>query len=461
MSLPILFAAAMVPGLATGPATPSHPTHPSTITAAGTRTRQPVDTLHLAVLQRLAVARDPRADRRSIEREASDLRYDNLGVDRLPRFLVRGDAVYQSEVISLATAGAGFAAPVPPKDRYEVALEADWTLWDGGLVRTRRAVEEARLDNTLAVVDAEIFGTRADVTDAFFSALLLQEQVREVDALVDDLEARIEEMRARVDQGVALAGDMASMAAERLRAIQQRDALSSERTVALGTLSRLVGRSVDADEVLALPDLTAELEARPMAAVSSDTLSALPPDMRIHPRFAAFDAQRISADRQADAIRVTTRPSISAFGQLAYGSPGYDQFNDTLHEYWRAGLRVQWAPWNWNRRARQVEEIRVLKRGIEPRERQFSEELLRMLERPIRTMEYMRTAIESDDDIIELREAAEAHARAQFEERAISVAAYTAAVTALQEARIARLRHRTELARAQAYYLITLGVELP
>ena len=78
----------------------------------------------------------------------------------------------------------------------------------------------------------------------------------------------------------------------------------------------------------------------------------------------------------------------------------------------------------------------------------------------MRTMEYMSTALESDDQIIALREEAEAHARVQFEERAISVSAYTTALTDLQEARIARLRHRAELARAQAYYLITLGVEL-
>jgi len=418
------------------------------------------DTLHLATLQALAVARDARADRLSLEREASKLRNDNLAVARLPQFLIRGDASYQSEVIDIGRTSPGLSAPIPPQDRYEVALDADWTLWDGGLTGARQAVEEARLTGTLAGLDADLFSTRADVTDAFFSALLLQEQVREVEVLLEDLEARIEEMGARVEQGFALSGDMASIRAERLSAIQQRDALLSERTVALGTLSRLVGRTVDAGEVLALPDLSAQLEARPVAALAPDTLRALPGAMRTHPRFAAFDAMRVSGDRQVDAIRVTTRPSISAYGQLALGSPGYDQFNDNLHDYWRAGIRVQWAPWNWNRRTREVQEIRIQQRLLDTQERHFSDELLRMLERPMRTMEYMRTALQSDDDIIALREEAEAHARAQFEERAISAAAYTTARTDLQEARIAHLRHRAELARAEAYYLITLGVEL-
>ena len=159
-------------------------------------------------------------------------------------------------------------------------------------------------------------------------------------------------------------------------------------------------------------------------------------------------------------VDASGRPTVALFGQLSFGSPGFDQFNNDVHEYWRAGIRVQWSPWDWARDQRRVEEIQVQQQIIDTREERFSDELVRALQRPLQTMEYMQTALLSDDKIIALREQAEAHALAQFEERTISVSAYTDVRTDLQEARIARLRHRAELARAQAYYLITLGVEL-
>ena len=417
---------------------------------------QSADTLYLGRLQSLAITRDARTPSLALERQASDLRSRNLAVARLPQFQLRGDASYQSEIIQLALDNPGLSVPIAPKDRYEVGLDADWTLWDGGQVEARQAVEAARLAGTLAALDAALFTTRLDVTDAFFSALLLQEQIRELDVLIGDLDVRAGEMSARVEQGLALRGALASLRAEVLGARQQRDALASERRVALGVLSRLTGQALDGSEVLALPDLAAELAEHP----TPNALAPLPAESRVHPQFAAFEAQRSGWARQADALDVGGRPAVSVVGQLNVGSPGYDQFNDSLHEYWRTGVRVRWSPWSWNRDRRGIEETVVQQRLIDVQEEHFSDQLLRALERPVRTIEYMRTALESDDDIVALREEAEAHALVQFEERAISVSAYTTARSELQEARIARLRHRAELARAQAHYLITLGVEL-
>ncbi len=420
---------------------------------------QPADTLHLSALQTLAIAEDTRTARLELEREASGLRAENLKVARLPQIQMRGDASYQSEVIDIPIDNPAFSVPSPPKERYEVALETDWMVWDGGLVDAQRAVENAQLASTLAGLDAEIFGVRMEVANSFFSALLLQEQVHEVEVLIGDLETRLEEMRVRVDQGAALPGDTASMRAELLVARQQRDAIGNERRVALSDLSRLIGRPIDDAEVLALPDLSAQMAAQPLGAVASDTISTLPLNMRTHPQFGAFEAARKSRDMQVQAIRVTARPSVSVFGQFSLGTPGFDQFNDSLHEYWRAGARVRWAPWNWDRRDREVQEVQVQQRLIDNQEQRFSDQLFRLLQRPMRVMEYLRTALGSDDEIIALREQAEEFARIQFEERAISGSAYTRARSDLQEARIARLRHRAELVRAQAQYLITLGVE--
>ena len=420
---------------------------------------QAADTLRLAALHVLAVEEDARTRRSELERRAAALRMENVTVGRLPQFQLRGDAAYQSEVISLPFEGPDLAASQPPKERYELALEADWRIWDGGIAAARRDVERAGLSSTLATIDAEVFQTRAEVSDAFFSALLLQEQEREVDLLIEDLESRLLEVRVRVEEGAALPGDMASMRAELLGALQRRDRLVHDGRTALRVLARLVGRPIPETAILALPQLSEQMAAHATAG-AADPRSRLPAEARLHPQFSAFDAQRETRERQAAAVEATRRPSVSLFGQLAYGSPGFDQFNDSLHEYWRAGVRVQWAPWSWNRHEREIEELALQRRIVDTHEERFRDALLRALEHPLGTIENMRAALDSDDEIVALREEAEAYARAQLEERAIPVSVYTRARTDLQDARIARLLHGIELARAQARYLITLGVEL-
>jgi len=421
------------------------------------------DTLELAELQTIALARDPRLAQRALERRATDLRTDALSRTRLPQIRAEGSASYQSEVTEfpLGISGApeggpegGVAAAVPtvPKDRWEAALQAEWSLWDGGRTATRTAAEEARSTAAVAELDARLHEVRVEVAEAFFSVALLQERQREAQMLLDDLDARLTEVRAQVEAGAALPGDTALVRAELLGAGQQVDELDAGYRAALDVLGELTGRVYPADEVLRLP----ELDDR-VAVLRSMAEEVLP---ELHPRYAVFDARRAALDQEADAVAAERRPRVGATGTLAYGSPGYAQFRDELHEYWRTGLQVSWQPWSWGRRARQEEALAVEAEILDTEEAAFTESLRRALRAPIRTMARVRAALASDEEILALREQVERQARAQFSERAIPVSQYTDLRTDLLEARVAHARHRVELARAQTTYLLLLGAEL-
>lgn len=411
-------------------------------------------------LHERALAIDPRAEQAELLRRATGLRIENTHASRRPSFLLRGDASYQSEVTQIPlTLGGGQSIPEPPKDRYEASLETNWALWDGGLATATRETERARLTSDLAAVDAELHSVRVEVTDAFFAALILQEQVAETGLFLEDLRTRLDEVRAVIEQGLRPPGDSAVIRAELLQAEQSRDALRHELDVALDFLQRLTGTEIASEDRLLVPDLTDQV-GRHSFDPAADGRSQIPSSLRVHPQFAVFDAQRGATDRQIDLLAVGGRPRVSIFGQLSLGSPGYRQFTSDPHEYWRAGIGVQWTPWTWGTRGREVEEIRIRQQVIDTRESSFSERMLRALQRPLRAIAYMRSALESDEAIIALREDIEQDALSRFAERAISAASYADARTDVQQARIARTRHRVELARAQAHYLITLGAEL-
>lgn len=402
------------------------------------------DTLRLGALQDAAVERDPRARQAQMQARATQLRLRSLDAERLPQLGVRAEATRQSEVASLPIEMPGVEVPEPPRSRFEAALEAQVTLWDGGVLAGRREVERARLQGAQAQLAAQLHPLRMEVAEAFFAAFLLQERMAEVGTLLDDLEARLAMVRAQLRAGAALPGDTAALRAELLGAVQQRDELAADRRAALRVLAQLTGREVGEGDVLALPDLGGRMGV----------------DGSPHPQYAVFAAERARLEREAALVRARAQPQVSAFGQLAYGRPGLAQFREDLHEYWIGGVRVRWQPWDWGAAGRDREVLQVQRQIVDTEEAAFTARLGREVADELAALPRLREALAADDRIVALRGQVERQARAQLEERAITAAAYVDARTDLQEARVTRQRHRVELARAQARYLTTLGVEI-
>lgn len=414
------------------------------------------DTLRLGAMQDAAVRRDPRMRQLELQETAAALRLRNVAAERLPQLTLRGEATYQSEVarIPISLPG-GESPPVPPKDHLSAALEVQQLVYDGGVLGRRADLERAQLQVARAEVMAALHPLRDEVNEAFFSAFLLQERAAETEALMTDLEARLAVVRAQVRNGAALAGDTALVVAELLRAAQARDEIAADRRAAVAVLSALVGRPVGDRDVLALPDLAQEVARARLAG------GPMTPALRERPEYARFSALRERIERERDLVTARARPTVAAFGNLAYGKPGYAQFRDDLHDYWMAGVRVSWSPWTWGRTGREREGLAVQQRIADTEEAAFTDRLARQVEDEVQAMARLEGTLETDDRIIALRQQVERQRRAQMDERAVTPDRYVEARTDLQEARLARQRHRVELARARARYLTTLGVEIP
>jgi outer membrane protein TolC len=423
------------------------------LAAAGPAAAQ--DTLRLGPLQDAAVRRDPRVRQLELQETASALRIRTLETERLPQLTLRGEATHQSEVPAIPISLPGGAAPpVPPKDHVSAGAEVQQLVYDGGVVARRREVERAQLQVARAEVMAALHPLREEVTEAFFAAFLLQERAAETRATMGDLEARLGVLRSQVRAGAALAGDTALVTAEVLRAGQALEELAADRRAALAVLASLTGTPVADAAVLELPGLADEVTAARAAG------GPVTPPLRERPEYARFSALRQRLAEERALVTARARPTVSAFGTWSYGKPGYAQFRDDLHDYWMAGVRVAWSPWTWGRTGREREGLAVQQRIADTEEAAFTARLGRQVEDEVQAMARLEGTLETDERIIALRAQVERQARAQFEERAITADRYVEARTDLQEARLARQRHRVELARARARYLTTLGVEI-
>jgi len=419
------------------------------VQAAAAQAAAARETFTLGALQAAAVRRDPRARQLDILASQSALREKSLDAERLPELGLAAQGQYQSDVprIPLALPG-GISLPLPPHDSYDAHLEARESLFDPSR-GARRGVERATLAESRARVHTALYQLRQDVSDAYFTALLLRARRAELEAAAADLEARLRQARDRVREGSALPSEEATLRAELLRTGQSLSGIDAGRGAALEVLSELAGRRISESDSLTLPDLGEEV------ARARDSLDA----SRARPEYEQFARTRDLLERQRQSAAAQSRPRVSAFGRIGYGRPALNPLGTEFDDYWLAGVRVEWSPWSWGSTRRAQEELALQREIVATEESAFTERLRRGVASGLAEVDRLERALAADDTIIALRERVLSETRLRFDEGVVTAAEYVDRETDALDARLARASRRVELERARANFLTLTGFE--
>jgi outer membrane protein TolC len=405
--------------------------------------------VRLAALQQDAVRADPRARQLELHAQQTDLRLRNLAAERLPTFSGEGQAQYQSDVAQIPVRLPNGEMPTPPKDTYEARVGVEQRIIDP-TIAPRRAVLRAELAESQAGVETALYGLRREVNDAFFAAALLQERAQEIRTVITGLEARVREVAAHVREGTALPGEVSALEATLLQRRQDEAQVVADRSAALTVLAQLTGRALADDDVLALPELSGAV------ATARTQLEQL----RARPEYQRFARAQERLAMQEDVVSARELPSVSAYGRLGYGRPGLSLLSDRFDAYWLAGVQVRWTPWTWRSTSRERAALQIQQEIVAADEAAFTESIQRAVHTDLSTIDRLSTTLSTDDQIVALRERIESETRLRLQEGAVTAAEYVDRQTDVLEARIARARHRVELAQAQARFLTTIGLEV-
>jgi outer membrane protein TolC len=421
------------------------------LSAQGQQPAPPPDTLQLGALQEAAVLRDPRGRQFELLGRQSELRQRSLDAEQLPALSVLGQGQYQSDVATIPIElPGGVTPPAPPNDTYDAHLAVRQRLYDPSL-HARREVENARLAESRARVRSSLYELRQSVNETFFAVLLLQSQAAELEAGIADLEAQLRVAVERVSEGAALPGEAASLEAALLQRRQALDRVTAEQDATTVTLSDLTGETVGATDALAIPNLAAEV-ARARAA---------PGEQRGRPEHEQFELGRQLIDRQRATIAAGERPRLSAFGRAGYGRPGLNPLAREFDSYWLSGIQVEWAPWSWGTTRRERDELALQREILDTEEAAFDERIRRSALQELASIDRIERSLVADEQIVELRERILQETVVRFSEEVVTSAEYVDRETDLLEARLTRIQHQVELARAHARFLTLIGSPLP
>lgn len=252
---------------------------------------------------------------------------ENAAKGYLPQFALSAKASYQSEVTELPIKITGMDVKSMPKDQYQVMLELQQKLWDGGGIRTQKeqAVAEANVEREKLNVDMYALNSR--VNDLYFGILLLDEQLTQNTLLQDELVRNFRQITAYVDNGIANQADLDAVKVEQLNAKQKRIEFTSSRTAYLHMLSLLTGEPLSKETMLEKP-------------IPEESVSAVSEIRR--PELSLFEAQGAGLHIQEKALNVRHLPQVGLFVQGAYGNPGLNMLKNEFSPFYVAGVRLSW-----------------------------------------------------------------------------------------------------------------------
>lgn len=250
----------------------------------------------------------------------------NAGKGYLPQFSLSGKATYQSDITRLPVEIPNLDIETVPKDQYQVMLEVQQTLWDGGDIRSRKRLTRAASEVELEKQHVDMYALTDRVNQLFFGILLLDEQLKQNSLLQEDLGRTHKQVVDYIANGIATLSDLDAVSVEQLNTRQHRVELETTRRAYLSMLAAFTGKDLSSETVLLKPAAEENIDRQ----------------MNNRPELRWYDAQGEQLHQQEAALNTRLMPRFGLFVQGAYGNPGLNMLKDEFNAYYMAGVRMSW-----------------------------------------------------------------------------------------------------------------------
>ena len=366
-----------------------------------------------------------------IER-TKDFTVENATKSYFPQLSFSGKASYQSDVTKMPFSIPGVEFGLD-KDQYQLVLELNQTIWDGGAVRNRKEEARAKSEVQKGQLEVNLYALDDRVNQLFFGMLLIDAQLAQNALLQAQLARNHGQVSACMQQGVANQADLDAVAVEQLNARQTESELRVNRKAYAEVLGLLTGRKgIDAERLV-----------KPSATVE-------PLEENLRPELSLYESQRRQLSVQEKGLTARYMPKLGVFAQGAYGAPGLNMLKGGFEPYYIAGLRLSWNISDLYTRKNDKRLLAASRDDIDVQEAVFRLNNRMEAAQHWRTVEKIDTLMKNDDELIRLRTNIRKSAEAKVANGTLTVTEMLREVTAEDQAKQAKALH--EIQRLQALY---------
>lgn len=381
------------------------------------------------------------SDRESIK-NASDLRIKNIETNYLPQISLNGQATYQSDVVKIALPPQmGINISGPSKDQYKVTLDAQQILFDGGITSRQKKLEQTSSATEIQQIESDLLRIKEQVNTIYFNILILQENKKLLQNVLNVIDEREKTVRSMVKNGVLLQSDENTLLAERLKNEQQIAEIELNQSSFIRILDLLTNETFTDSTIFSKPEI-----------VFKDTA------IGNRPEYKTFELQANKIEAASSLSQTSLMPKLYAFGQFGYGRPGLNMLNNQFDNFYIIGATLKWNFWDWNKTRREKEVYSIQKQMITSKKDNFTKTLNIELQNRKTSIQKLEEALKRDFDIVTLRVGITEIAKSQLNNGVITSTDYINELNAETQAKISLETHKIQLIQAKAYYLLALGI---
>ena len=398
---------------------------------------------------RLAREHYPEIRQYDLIAETEQYNISNAARAWIPQVVLSGQATYQSatptypEAFNQMIAANGLDMSGVRKDQYKVVIDVSQNIWDGGQSKANREIAEAEATEQRSQVDASLYDLQSRIQNLYFGILLLDEHVAQTEILIEVLDANLNRMCTYYKNGVAMQSDVDAVEAELLTAHQALSQVEASRASYRRMLEVFIGQSLT-DKTLTRPA---------MVEVASRTSA--------HPKLVMFDAQTDRLAAQRKAITASTMPRFSAFAQGYYGYPGLDMFKSMVSAKWTlnavVGVRMSWNIGAFYTKKNNLNKLDAAERQISVLRDIFLFNTQMQTTQDDGEIARLRSALEDDNRIVELRRSVRMAAESRLENGVIDATDLLRKIADETTATLNRSTHEIELLQATYRLKTTLN----
>jgi outer membrane protein TolC len=398
-------------------------------------------TITLAWCLNKAEANHPLFSQYELLSSQNELKIKNLNRNYLPEMNINGDAHYQSDVVEVPSVVAALAPEPLDKDQYKLSLDVSQLIYDGGLTKSHKAIEEIDNEINRQNVGINLYQLKEKVIAVYFNIIGMQESLELLELTRQNLLARYKEVESGVRNGLLLSSNAEILKAELLKLDQKEIEIMASIASSYKILSILTKEEIPAGTTL-------EWQT---PAIESFT----PGYDRLE--FTLFSLQQQKAEALKKTASVKRMPKLWAYGQAGYGKPGYNMLLNDFDDFYMIGAKLTWNVWNWNKTKNEKTILDLNKEIVESNKNSFDQGLSTELERKMAEIMKIEALIPKDQEIADIRSGIVRTYSSRLQNGVITATEYVTELHAETEAILNLKIHEVELARAKYEYLATAG----
>lgn len=402
---------------------------------------QPLQRFSLSEAYDLSQKNYPAVKQKDLVKQTVSISIENLQKGFLPQFSISGQATYQSDVTKLPVSLPGFAIDPPAKDQYRLVAEVSQLVYDGGLTKEQKALQQLNAVVEDQKVEVELYKLKERINQVYLGILFLEEQLKQVELVKTDIQTGIKRVEAQVQNGVAFRSNLNMLKAELLKTEQRAIEVRSTRKGLVDVLSLFTGQAL-AENV--------HLE-KPASIISVVTTEIDRPELKL------YNEQEKFIGQQERLINAKNLPRASLFAQGGYGRPGLNMLLNEFDLYYVGGIRFNWSLGGLYTKKKEKEQVAINKKMIEVQKETFLLNTNSQLKQQKAEIDKLGQLLDADKQIVELRKTVTDAAKAQLENGVITANDYLKEINAEDQARQLQITHEIQLLQAQINYQTILG----